>query len=386
MICSVKTDAPQIFSSPFNSAMIISELIAKGREIEKGLTYVHPGSGIIRTFDVYRLSNLDEYYRWKEFSIRTLQLYYPTDLDRFVKYSEDFEKQRYLPRYISNMVGVLEACEALPSERAKQINLIQKREEEIAKVLELEKDYVIQTGQNSIHKSCDSFHNWHAAACVLFDKWFYSTDEDWVKFQDIEGSGNGYVLNHEYDKIYSSYRKLIARLKEGRGLKGSYISNRTDHNNGGKFDPSKKISIFISYAHSDRKWLEKLTQHLKVLKKHFDPIEYWEDTKLKGGDKWREEITKAIDKANVAILLVSTAFLASDFISSDELPPILRKAQDEGTIVLPLIVSPCDFEDSELGDFQVINSPDKTLADLQKDEAAVERVFLEVNKCIKGLL
>ena len=205
MICSVKTDAPQIFSSPFNSAMIISELIAKGREIEKGLTYVHPGSGIIRTFDVYRLSNLDEYYRWKEFSIRTLQLYYPTDLDRFVKYSEDFEKQRYLPRYISNMVGVLEACEALPSERAKQINLIQKREEEIAKVLELEKDYVIQTGQNSIHKSCDSFHNWHAAACVLFDKWFYSTDEDWVKFQDIEGSGNGYVLNHEYDKIYSSY-------------------------------------------------------------------------------------------------------------------------------------------------------------------------------------
>ena len=168
--------------------MIISELIAKGREIEKGLTYVHPGSGIIRTFDVYRLSNLDEYYRWKEFSIRTLQLYYPTDLDRFVKYSEDFEKQRYLPRYISNMVGVLEACEALPSERAKQINLIQKREEEIAKVLELEKDYVIQTGQNSIHKSCDSFHNWHAAACVLFDKWFYSTDEDWVKFQDIEGS------------------------------------------------------------------------------------------------------------------------------------------------------------------------------------------------------
>ena len=28
--------------------MIISELIAKGREIEKGLTYVHPGSGIIR--------------------------------------------------------------------------------------------------------------------------------------------------------------------------------------------------------------------------------------------------------------------------------------------------------------------------------------------------
>ena len=85
-------------------------------------------------------------------------------------------------------------------------------------------------------------------------------------------------------------------------------------------------------------------------------------------------------------MLVSTAFLASDFITNDELPPILRKAEEEGTRVLPLIVSPCDFEDSELGEFQAINSPDRTLADLGDNEAAVERVYLELNKEIKNLL
>lgn len=366
--------------------MNIAELICKGREIEKGLTFVHPRPGIIRTFDVYHLSNQDEYYRWKEISIRILQLYYPADLNRFVKYSDEFEKKHYMPQYLSNMVGILEACEALPSEQVKQMNTILKREEEIERVLELEKDYVSKTGHGLAQQSSDSFHVWHAAACVLFDKWFYTTDEDWVKFQDIDGSGNEYMLNHEYDKVYSSYQILIARLKDGRGLKGSHLSNSTKLIQGDKLDPSKKINIFISYAHSDKKWLEKLTQHLKVLTKHFEPIDYWEDTKLRGGDRWREEITKAINKSNVAILLVSTTFLASDFISSDELPPILRKAQDDGTIILPLIVSPCDFTDSELGDFQAINSPDKTLADLKDDEAAVERVFLEVTKCIKGLL
>ena len=79
-------------------------------------------------------------------------------------------------------------------------------------------------------------------------------------------------------------------------------------------------------------------------------------------------------------------FLASDFIASDELPPILRKAEEDGTRILPLIVAPCEFEDSELGDFQAINSPDRTLADLGDDRAAINRVYLELNKEIKSLI
>lgn len=51
-----------------------------------------------------------------------------------------------------------------------------------------------------------------------------------------------------------------------------------------------------------------------------------------------------------------------------------------------MIVSPCDFSDSELGKFQAISSPDRTLADIVDDEAAIERVFLELNKSIKELL
>lgn len=215
--------------------------------------------------------------------------------------------------------------------------------------------------------------------------WVYPVDEDWVKFQDIEGDGNGYVLKHEFGMIYSSYKKLMARLKDGRNIKGSPVPKKVSQIKRSNKD-FNKISIFISYAHEDEKWLERLKKHLKVLAKTSDDIEYWEDTRLRGGDKWREEITKAIEKANVAILLVSTDFLASDFILSDELPPILRKAEEDGTRILPLIVSPCSFEYSELSDFQAINSPDMTLADMSRDEAAIERVFLSLIKEIQALL
>lgn len=365
--------------------MDIIELISQGRTIEKGLTYVCPPSGVIRTFSVYRLTDQDEYYRWKEIAFRFLQMYYSSDLERFMGYSEEFEKNHYAPRYISNMVGVLEACKAFPSEKVKSMKCSQQRYEEINKVLKLEREYIAQDEANSGKEVCYAFHAWHAAACVLFDKWFYVTDEDWIKFQGIEGNGNSSCLGHDYDKIYSSYRKLIARLQDGRGLKGApYEKNLDKHSLNTK--SLKKVNIFISYAHTDTKWLEKLQQHLKVLTQIHDSVEYWEDTKLRGGDRWQKEITKAIEKANVAILLVSTAFLASDFITSNELPPILKKAKEEGTTILPLIVSPCDFEESELSEFQAVNSPDKTLADLAHDDAAIERIYLEVTKCIKNLL
>ena len=370
--------------------MNTSELISTGKEIAKGLTYVHPRSGVIRTFDVYHLADQNEYYRWKELSIRFLQLYYPNDLARFVKYSEEFEKNHYTPRYLSNMVGVLEACDAMPSEQHKELAIADSRESDIKAVEELEQVFLGyraygRTKINSLD-AINAFHKWHGAACVLFDKWFYSTDEDFIKFQDIDSGGNGFVLSTEYNNVYSHYCKLLSRLKEGRDLKRVIRRSSKAQPGQASGDSKKKVNIFISYAHSDKQWLDLLQKHLKVIKKYFDNVECWADTQLKGGDKWREEIKKAIEKANVAILLVSTDFLASDFISTDELPPLLRKAADSGTRILPLIVSPCDYEISELEEFQAVNSPDKTLADLAGDEASIGRTFLALTKEIKSLL
>lgn len=365
--------------------MSITDLIEHGRKIENSLQYVSPGKGVGRTFLVYKLADVDDYYRWKELSIRALQLYYTTDKERFVKYSEDFEKHHYLPQYISNMIGLLEACNELPSEKIAQLKEVEDREHEIEHVRDLEKAYVNMTGKDSIHQSIAAFHAWHAAACVLFDKWFYQTDEDWITFQDIEGDGNGYVLKDQFDKVYSSYQKLMARLTDGRELKGVVIPHSIRYSVNEQRTP-QRISIFISYAHADERWLKRLKKHLTVLDKFTEPIDYWEDTKLKGGDKWKETIKGAIDKANVAILLVSTDFLASDFITSEELPSILRHAEEGGTKVIPLIVAPCSFELSEISEFQAINSPDRTLLDLGSDEAAIDRVFLELVKTIRSLL
>ena len=94
-------------------------------------------------------------------------------------------------------------------------------------------------------------------------------------------------------------------------------------------ESAKRPKVFISYSHSDGEYLDRLLVHLKPLEKE-GLIDLWVDTRLRAGDRWRKEIDKALQRAIVAILLVSADFLASEFITDNELPPLLRNAEERG--------------------------------------------------------
>ena len=61
----------------------------------------------------------------------------------------------------------------------------------------------------------------------------------------------------------------------------------------------KKNKIFISYSHKDIKWLKEVKQHLKALSFIEDDFEVWDDTELRAGNIWREEIKEALDRSGI---------------------------------------------------------------------------------------
>lgn len=143
-------------------------------------------------------------------------------------------------------------------------------------------------------------------------------------------------------------------------------------------------TLFIGYSHKNERWLKRLLVHLKPL--HWDgEVDVWSDKRLRPGDDWTREIEAALARAEVAVLLVSADFLASDFIVSVELPSLLQSAKRQSCRVIPIIVGACLFSSiQDLQRFQAINSPGNPLERMKRAQA--EEVLNQVASAIKGYL
>lgn len=142
----------------------------------------------------------------------------------------------------------------------------------------------------------------------------------------------------------------------------------------------KKI-LFISYSHEDKAWLDKIVKFLKSLESH--DITFWSDLEILAGDKWQDEINKALKNAKAALLLVSQDFLNSEFIKHKELPTLLDKAKTEGLEIFWIPVRPSTIivEKHPITAYQAaIDNPEISIFELEPPQQ--ERQFVNMRKKI----
>jgi TIR domain len=99
-------------------------------------------------------------------------------------------------------------------------------------------------------------------------------------------------------------------------------------------------TVFISYSHNDERWKTRLVAQLSVLTT-IGALEVWDDRRIAGGADWFDEIQAALDRAQVAILLISAPFLSSEFVTTQEVPRLLKRRKEAGLVVIPVLVEPC---------------------------------------------
>ena len=113
------------------------------------------------------------------------------------------------------------------------------------------------------------------------------------------------------------------------------------------------LKVFVSYARADRDYLAMLRMHLSALERK-GLIMLWGDNLIEAGTKWTEEITKALEEADIYLFLVSSDFLASDYIYNHDIEIAIAKHESGEASIIPIIVRSCDWTNSPIGKFNAL--------------------------------
>jgi pimeloyl-ACP methyl ester carboxylesterase len=120
--------------------------------------------------------------------------------------------------------------------------------------------------------------------------------------------------------------------------------------------------IFVSYSHKDLDWLDRLkVMAAPYLRAAETELDLWEDTRLKSGQQWDVEIRRALDQAGVGVALVSANFLASTYVMDNELPAMIKAAEEGGLRLLWVYISAAGWDQTPLRRFQATHDAKKPL-------------------------
>ena len=217
----------------------------------------------------------------------------------------------------------------------------------------------------------------------------------------IAGDASGRV--HFLQLVEADQTKLLpVEIKIQLLLHLHEPNNKTKESN--SMLPQNTRAVFISYAHADNessnrkeRWLDRFIEFFQPLVSQED-FTLCSDQDIRIGDQWHGHIQAHLNGAKAVVLLISPAFLASDYIRNSELPVILKNATNQGVRIFPILISPSLYKRAKykypdpktgpqeftLASLQAANAPSKTLIEMTEGEQ--NRVLLEVAEQLADLL
>jgi hypothetical protein len=101
---------------------------------------------------------------------------------------------------------------------------------------------------------------------------------------------------------------------------------------------------FISYCHFDFEMYRTFRRHLRAIERAFG-VRFWSDERISAGYHWDPAIKAKIETGEVFILLLSPAFIGSNYVFDEEIPAIQqRKKSAAGVLILPVVLERCSWQ------------------------------------------
>ena len=139
---------------------------------------------------------------------------------------------------------------------------------------------------------------------------------------------------------------------------------------------SRKINIFISYSHQDAEYLreDSLGGFLKDIEQE-GIAKFWWDKRIATGELWDEEIKARIVESDIALVLVSQAFLNSKYCTDVEIGGFIARK----VFIFPVILSACEWQRHKwLDSRQFLPGGEETVEEHYTEKGRRRRLFYDI--------
>jgi TIR domain/CHAT domain len=144
------------------------------------------------------------------------------------------------------------------------------------------------------------------------------------------------------------------------------------------------IEVFFSYSHQDEKMRDDLEKHLSLLKRQ-GIITGWHDRKISAGKEWSNEIDAHLNTAKVILLLISSAFIASDYCWDIEVKTAMQRHEAKEARVIPIILKPTDWKSAPFAKLQALPRDGKAITKWGNRDEAFTNITQGIREAIKHM-
>ena len=103
------------------------------------------------------------------------------------------------------------------------------------------------------------------------------------------------------------------------------------------------LRVFVGFSEADQKIKERFLKHLAIAER-IGAIDVWSQDHITAGSAWREEMSRAVDAADTALLLLSPDFLAASWSQEVLLPRLLARRQQDGLQIFLVLIRSCTWD------------------------------------------
>ncbi|WP_339705375.1 TIR domain-containing protein [uncultured Kriegella sp.] len=154
----------------------------------------------------------------------------------------------------------------------------------------------------------------------------------------------------------------------------------------------RKRNIFLIYASQDNELLLYLLDYLKPLEEKFN-VAIWHDDPIYPEQQWKPKNASRLNESDIFLLLISNAFMHSEFIKQDVFKMIIEQNRAGKSMTIPLLLDDClwdiDFEfdnyNFSLKELEVLPVGEKPIRDWNSADLAFIQVVDYLKKVIPSI-